>query len=105
MLFKINNEAHTIALLNVYLPYDNGSNLGEYSFYLSKVDSILDGYPYASAIGDFNANIINKNHRFGGELKSFCDDENWIISDCILAPDDTFTFLVKPTIRLPGWIT
>ena len=70
LMCKISSGQHTIALLNVYLPYDNGSNLGEYSFYLSKVDSVLNGYPYAAAIGDFNANIANKHHRFGAELDS-----------------------------------
>lgn len=92
MLCKISNGPHSIALLNVYLPYDNGSNLGEYSFYLSKIDSLLSGYPYASAIGDFNANIANKHHRFGAELKSFCEEENWMLSDYSISPIDTFTF-------------
>ena len=36
---KINSQI--ITLLNVYLPYDNGTNLDEFQMYLSKVDSIL----------------------------------------------------------------
>jgi hypothetical protein len=92
MMCKLYNGPYTTALLNVYLPCDNGSNLVDYNFYLSKVDSVLDGFTYAAAIGDFNANITNPCHRFGTEFRTFCQRHNWIISDHVLAPDDTFTF-------------
>ena len=36
---KINSQI--ITLLNLYLPYDNGTNLDEFQMYLSKVDSTL----------------------------------------------------------------
>ena len=82
----------TISQLNVYLPYDNGTNIHEYQHYISKVDSILSDNPYSCAIGDFNANISDTNSRFGNELKKYCMDENLMISNQILAPSDSFTF-------------
>jgi exonuclease III len=82
----------TITLLNVYLPYDDGSNLQEYQQYVSKIDSIISDNPYTCAIGDFNANIKDSSSRFGNELIHFCRSENLVISDRILAPNDSFTF-------------
>ncbi len=92
MLCKITNGAHTTSFLNVYLPCDSGDNLDDYSFYLSKVDSMLRDDTHTAAIGDFNANISHDHHRFGKELKSFCETENLTISDHLLCHKDTFTF-------------
>ena len=92
LLCEITNGDHSVALLNVYLPCDNGSNMEDYRFYLSKVECLLAEFPYSAAFGDFNANIKSPNHRFGLELKTFCTSENLVISDSLIADEDTFTF-------------
>ena len=45
------------------------------------------------AIRDFNANTKGNVSRFGQELLCYCNNENLIISDSVLAPLDSFTFL------------
>ena len=92
LILEISNGHHQIVLLNVYLPCDNGSNLEDYRFYLSKVDSLIGNTPYSAAFGDFNANIKSSTHRFGKELVHFCETENLIISDSIIGDKDKFTF-------------
>ena len=79
MLCRLMHGNTTTTLANVYLPCDNGSNIDEFSFYLSKIDSVLTCDVQAAAIGDFNSNITSSHHRFGSELKSFCASENLTI--------------------------
>ena len=86
----LNNE-QCLLLLNVYLPYDDGSNLEEYQMYLAKVSSYLDGI-YAAAFGDFNGNIISNNHRFGKELVQFCENESLVMSDYITGDKNMVTY-------------
>ena len=92
LLCEIKTGRVTYGLINVYLPYDNGSNIEEYRYYLAKVDSIIREYTHAAAIGDFNGNTNSEHHRFGAELKAFCEEEHLVISDCVKAPQNTFTF-------------
>jgi len=93
MGINVKSDNIIFTLLNVYLPYDNGSNLDEYQSYLSNIEGRLGDSHYACAIGDFNANICNENHRFGNELIDFCSRDNILLSDKLLAPADTFTFI------------
>ena len=86
----LNNE-QCLLLLNVYLPYDDGSNLEEYQMYLAKVSTYLDGI-YSAAFGDFNGNIISNNHRFGKELVQFCENESLVMSDYITGDKNMFTY-------------
>ena len=97
---ELNNDNNALLLLNVYLPCCTNNNHADFSYYLSKINSILCDYksPYAYAIGDFNANTRLNNgiveHKFGSELISFTHDESLIISDLLyLDRSDTFTFL------------
>ena len=81
-------------ILNVYLPYDNGSNLDEFQFYLGKLDSIAEqtSTPCIYICGDFNANIREVN-KFGEELIQFCNDCSYIIADQLHNDDqDRFTY-------------
>jgi hypothetical protein len=97
MGLELVSEHKKVLLLNVYLPYDDGTNLSvqNYQQYLSKLESIMSEYSssYCASIGDFNANVSVNGHRFGKELKSYCNDENLCISDCVYAARDTFIFL------------
>ena len=92
MLCRLVHGNTTTTLANVYLPCDNGSNIDEFSFYLSKIDSVLTCDVQAAAIGDFNSNITSSHHRFGLELKPFCASENLTISDSLLCKEDSYTF-------------
>ena len=47
-----------MTFVNLYLPYDNGTNLDEYQMYLIKVDSILSSNPYSWAHGDYSADML-----------------------------------------------
>ena len=93
MRVDISNNNRIISIFNVYLPYDDGSNRDEFQMYLGKIDSELSNWPYSCAIGDFNANTRDGSSRFGQEFIRFCAEESLIVSDSILAPSDTFTFL------------
>ena len=98
---KINDQI--ITLLNVYLPYDNGTNLDEFQMYLSKVDSILTNNPHSCATGDYNANIRADSSRFGWKLIQFAD-ESLVISDEVHAPDDSFTYVSDAHVGSVAWL-
>ena len=48
--------------------------------------------PYVYICGDFNANLLQTS-RFGKELRKVCSDNCLIISDELMLPADTFTFV------------
>lgn len=96
MGINVKNECKQLLLLNVYLPYDDGTNVDDYKFYLNKIESSIEESvtPYVAICGDFNANIRNCAHRFGKELIRFCDNSGLYISDKILNIDiDRFTYV------------
>ena len=45
MGIKISTDKKSFLILNVYLPYNDGSNLEDLMFYFGKIDSIIDGFP------------------------------------------------------------
>ena len=91
MMLELECDKQIIQLLNVYLPCDNGSNIDDFRFYLSKIASLVVN-PLSAAFGDFNANIRSKSHRFGKELVAHCIEENLVFSDNMICKSDTFTF-------------
>ena len=92
LLLELQIKDKRLQLVNVYLPYDDGTNIDDFRFYLAKANSLCSS-PLSGIIGDFNANIRLDTHRFGNELKSYCIEEKKVISDCLLCKPDTFTFL------------
>ena len=50
------------------------------------------GSPYVYKCGDFNANLL-QTFRFGKELRKVCSDNSFSISDELMLPADTFTFV------------
>jgi exonuclease III len=96
MGINIGTPAKSVVVLNVYLPYDTGSNTDEYLFYLGKIDNMINGAssPYVFILGDYNANLKGDYNRFGRELVNFCKDANLVISDMLINTDsDRFTYL------------
>ena len=63
-------------------------------FYLAKMLQIVDEFesPYVYICGDFNANFLQTS-RFGKELRKVCSGNCLIISDELMLPADTFTFV------------
>ena len=49
-------------------------------------------FPYVYICGDLNANLLQTS-RFGKEFRKVCSDNNLIISDELMLPADTFTFV------------
>ncbi len=96
---EIDSNNQKVLFLNVYLPYDDGSNLEEYLFYLHKINEIVTDYSssYVYILGDFNGHCSSvtfpTTHRFGGELLQFCIDESYLMSDVELhSGDDLCTY-------------
>ncbi len=78
----------------VYMPFDCSDNYDDYMFYLNKLMTIIDNFPspYVFVTGDFNANISVPS-RFGRELQTACSENVLCISDMLLLPPETFTFI------------
>ena len=91
---EINGSSISVLVLCAYLPFDCPENYDDYMFYLSKILQIVEefGSPYVYVCGDFNANLLQSS-RFGKELVKLCDESNLSISDELLLPADTFTFV------------
>ena len=95
MGISIGSSLNKLLVLNVYLPYDDGTNRDDFVYYLSKIDSYIEDActPYVVVLGDYNANLKGSASRFGKELQAFCRDANLIISDVVYNTDrDRFTF-------------
>ena len=63
-------------------------------FYLSQLLQIIEDFssPYVYSCSDFNANVLSHS-RFGDELRRLCSDNLLCLSDTLLLPSDTFTFI------------
>jgi len=77
----------------VYLPYCSRVNSDDFLAYLGKMKQFCDELqcPNICFVGDFNAGATNT---FGGLLEDFCMENDFIISDCTLLPQDTFTYII-----------
>ena len=79
-------------IINVYLPSCSSDNEDIFREELRKVKSFYDSTdtPNVCLIGDFNASDSNKN---GQILRDFCLDNDMILSDKELLPNDSFTYV------------
>ena len=59
LCLKINSHSSNLMLLNVYLPHYCPDNIDEYSLYIGKVASIIEGHDtdQVMTLGDFNAGL------------------------------------------------
>ena len=91
---EINCNSFSLLILCIYLPFDSSENYDDYMFYLAKMLEIVEefGSLYVYICGDFNANLLQSS-RFGKDLKQVCRDNSFSISDELLLPADTFTFV------------
>ena len=81
-----------VCLINVYLPYCSRANTDEFLAYLGKLRQLCEELqcPNICFVGDFNAGTTNT---FGGLLEDFCMENDFIISDYALLPQDAFTYI------------
>ncbi len=91
---EFNCDSFCALFLCVYMPYDCSDNYDDYMFHLNKLLTIIDNFtsPYIFVCGDFNANMSVQS-RFGRELQTACSENSLCISDKLLLPADTFTFV------------
>ena len=87
-----------LLILNVYLPYSASDNKDEFLFYLSKLENIMSNFetPYSIACGDFNSHTNmtgTSSHLFGKYFESFCRAENLVVTDCVILPNNSYTFM------------
>jgi len=79
-------------LINVYLPYCSGAKTDEFLAYLGKMKQLCEELqcPNICFVGDFSAGATNA---FGGLLEDFFMENDFIISNYALLPQDTFTYI------------
>ena len=96
-------DSSSLNFLNVYMPYCCDSNYDEYINYnLCKISTLCDetASPNVFIVGDFNA---CPNNNFGELLSKFCLEHELKISDKIILPVDSFTY-VSDTHRTYSWL-
>jgi len=86
----------------VYLPYCSRANTDEFLAYLGKSRQLCEELqcPNICFVGDFNAGTTNT---FGGLLQDFCMENDFIISDYAILPQDTFTY-ISDAHNTTSWI-
>ena len=86
----------------MYLPYCSRANTDEFLAYLGKLRQLREElqYPNICFVGEFNAGTTNT---FGGLLEDFCMENDFIISDHALLPQDKFTY-ISDAHNTTSWI-
>ena len=92
----------SISIINVYLPYCCSANTDDYLMYLNNLQTMCDNLKTSNIciMGDFNAGDCNM---FGQLLDEFCTEQDYIISDKLVLPSDTFTY-VSDSHGTTSWI-
>ena len=82
-------------IITAYLPYNSHENEDEFLEKLGILISIINDIdsPYIWVLGDFNAHIGKSPTNFGNQFNEACDENELIISDKILLPDNSFTYI------------
>ena len=91
---EVNLGTSTIAILNVYMPYQCTQNKEQYYENLGYISSFIDSLHNTNfmIIGDWNANLRESgNSLFGPIMKDFCNENNLVISTKSLLPPHTYT--------------
>jgi len=89
-----------LCLIIVCLPYCSRANTDGFSAYLGKMKQSCEELqcPNICFVGDFNAGSTNT-----GLLEDFCMENDFIISDYALLPQDTFTY-ISDAHNTTSWI-
>ena len=86
----------------MYLPYCSRANTDEFLPYLGKLSQLCEELqcPNICFVGDFNTGTTNT---FGGLFEDFCMENDFIISDYAILPQDTFTY-ISDARNTTSWI-
>ena len=106
LLFEWNNQK--LLFLNVYMPYDDRNNGENYECFLSHLGllhSIVTEIDTSCVyiLGDWNASV-HKNSSFGNELKAFCSDHTYVLSDVIFLDDGNHFTFFSDSHATTSWI-
>ena len=82
-------------IITVYLPYNSHENEDEFLEKLGILISVINDIdsPYIWVLGDFNAHIGESPTNFGNHLSKACEENDLTISDKLLLPSNSFTFI------------
>lgn len=103
LAIQLEINGRMFSLLNVYMPYDDGTNIYEFQEYLHQIGSFVADNPYSFALGDFNADTLHGS-RFGHELQEYCTGENIYISDVNLSDHNSFTYISEAHDYKAFWL-
>ena len=95
---EVTMSGSTFVILNVYLPYQSHENEDLYLEYLGFLNSFIDDMKLTNIviIGDFNANLgISGTNLFANYMLEFCEERSLKISDKILLPDNSYSYVCK----------
>ena len=89
---RLETNNSKILYLNVYLPWENRSNFDEYVQLLGEIQSIIheSNDDHFCIIGDLNA---HPSRQFYNELSQFCQVHSLTISDTIILPPTSYTYI------------
>ena len=93
---EINIASRKVIVINVYMPYQCEQNRELYTQCLGALKSLIDELPSTSfmIVGDWNANLkTGGNSLFGRLMVDFCNENNLIISDKMLLPELSYTYI------------
>ena len=77
------------------MPYECSENEDIYLEKLGIIKAIIDDVECTciSLVGDCNSNISDSTSLFGNYVKSFCTENNLLLSSETYLPSDTFTYV------------
>ena len=80
-------------LICVYMPYQCSENEDIYLENFGIIKAIIDELECRciSLVGDWNSNISDSASLFGNHVRSFCSENNLLLSSETYLPSDTFT--------------
>ena len=87
---RITSFVESVVFINVYFPYCCNQNQENFDSYLRQLQSFYKELDNAKVyiLGDFNASAANA---FGPILKEFCGENDLILSDEVMLPQNSFT--------------
>ena len=87
---RITSFVESVVFINVYFPYCCNQNQENLDSYLGLLESFYQELDDAKVyiLGDFNASAANA---FGPILKEFCGENDLILSDDVMLPENSFT--------------
>ena len=92
---QINCEAKSHIVICIYMPYEKRDHEELYLQNLGILCAFIDDLNCTSVqiIGDWNADSTNDKSLFGALVKDFCNENDFIISDSVILPPRSFSFV------------